>query len=86
MEEKKEDHNMKKTYSKPQLVFDSFEVAENIAACASDARATQGECVVYIGGMPVFTTQVTGCRFKATDGAYGICYYVPSADNALFGS
>ena len=77
---------MKKTYSKPQLVFDSFEVAENIAACASDARATQGECVVYIGGMAVFMQGITGCRFKAKDGSYGICYYVPTADTSLFGS
>ncbi len=68
------------------MVFDSFEVAENIAACASDARLTQGTCVAYVGGMPVFVQGVTGCRFKATDGSYGICYYVPTAENALFGS
>ena len=77
---------MKKTYSKPQLVFDSFGVAENIAACASNARQAQGDCVAYIGNMPVFTNDVPGCRFKASDGSYGICYYVPSADNSLFGS
>ena len=77
---------MKKTYTKPRMVFESFEVETNIAACASDARATQGQCVVYIGGMPVFVEGVTGCRFHAPDGSYGICYYVPSADNSLFGS
>ena len=77
---------MKKTYTKPRMVFESFEVETNIAACASDARSTQGECMVIIGGMPVFTIDVTGCRFKASDGSYGICYYVPSADTNLFGS
>ncbi len=77
---------MKKTYTKPQVVFESFAVATDIAGCASDARATQGQCVVYIGGMPVFTTDVSGCRFHAPDGSYGICYYVPSADSSLFGS
>ena len=77
---------MKKPYSKPQMVFDSFEVETNIAACASEARHQTGTCPAYIGGMPVFTAQVTGCRFHASDGSYGVCYFVPSADTNLFGS
>lgn len=77
---------MKKTYTKPRMIFDSFEVAENIAACASDARHDRGSCVAYVGNMPVFIDLSTGCRFKHSDGSYGLCYYVPTADGTLFGS
>ncbi|MBQ7715652.1 MAG: hypothetical protein IJT70_07270 [Clostridia bacterium] len=77
---------MKKSYTKPKLIFDSFEVSANIASCASDARQTQGDCAVIIGGMPVFVQGVNGCKFSASDGSYGVCYFVPTEDSSLFGS
>ena len=77
---------MKKPYEKPKLIFDSFEVAANIAACARTSEHGQGGCAVTVGGMPIFTSGVSGCRFVMSDGSYGICYYVPSADNNVFGS
>ena len=77
---------MKKTYTKPQMIFDSFAVTANIASCASEANLQQGDCPAYIAGMPVFTTDASGCRIKAQDGYHGICYYVPTADSNVFGS
>ena len=77
---------MKKTYTKPRMIFDSFEVAENIAACANKAEHENGECAVYIAGMPVFLEGVGVCTITIDDGSHGLCYYVPSADNSLFGS
>ena len=78
---------MKKTYTKPQVTFESFAASTFIAACANQAsNQAPGSCPVYISGMAYFMTGVTGCRFKVKDGTNGICYYVPSADNNLFGS
>ena len=77
---------MKKQYSKPQIAFDSFEMATNIAACGKGAEFDPGTCPVYVGGMPVFTREVQGCRYRTQDGSYGICYYVPTADTNVFAS
>ena len=78
---------MKKTYSKPQMIFESFATASFVAACSNQqTQQAQGSCPVYMSGMAYFTTGVTGCRFKVTDGTAGFCYYVPAADNNLFGS
>ena len=77
---------MRKTYSKPELIFDSFDVETNIAACASNSNHDRGTCVAYVAGMPVFTETVDACEFKAPDGSFDFCYYVPTADNTLFGS
>jgi hypothetical protein len=77
---------MKKTYSKPQVAFDSFEVATNIAACAQRANLNIGDCSYTVAGLPVFVSGANGCRFIATDGSYGVCYYVPTEDTNLFTS
>ena len=69
------------------MVFDSFEMAENIAACASDANQVRGTCGVDIGGLIVFMDASSGCDFLADyDGDFGFCYYVPTADSTVFGS
>ncbi|MBR3640059.1 MAG: hypothetical protein IKN50_05585 [Clostridia bacterium] len=77
---------MKKPYTKPKLVFDSFEVATNIASCSRTSEHEQNGCAVTAGGMPIYTNEVSGCRFTMPDGSYGICYYVLDADNTVFGS
>jgi len=79
---------MKKTYKKPQLIFDSFGVAVNIASnCMyTDANQTQGQCSYNYYGWTIFIDASQGCSFTAPDGSFNVCYYVPSADNTLFNS
>lgn len=78
---------MKRTYSKPVINFDSFELQASIASgCAISAEHTAGSCPVIIAGMPVFLDDVSGCKFKVMDGRDNICYYVPTADNMVFSS
>lgn len=78
----------KKNYIKPMIDFDSFEMQGTFAAsCAvSPNHDSAGGCAVILGGIPVFTETAQGCKFKVSDGYNNICYYVPSADNTVFGS
>ncbi len=82
---------MKKTYSKPEIVFDSFSLCTNIAGmCARPTNTpVSGTCPLIIGGRPLFTQDVGACRFKTEDGnpLYdGVCYHVPTDINSLFNS
>lgn len=82
---------MKKTYSKPDIAFESFSLATSIAAqCAFKTNLqTQGACYVQFGAFKVFTTEVSGC---CTDNAIalpydefnGLCYHVPTNGTNLF--
>ena len=86
---------MKKTYSKPDIMFDSFSMNTNIASgCGMITKLpTQGVC----GYQPdrsnfvVFTSSMTSgdgaCTYPEDDGEYnGICYHVPTSDDSLFSS
>ncbi len=72
---------MKKTYSKPVIVFESFQLATSIAGgCALGT-----EPPVDVGGFKVFAD--TGCDAMPEDGKdYNICYHVPTADSNVFSS
>lgn len=79
--------NNTKKYSKPQIVFESFELSTNIAAgCQHSANHYQGSCSVTIGGKPVFMAGVEGCQFTVQDEYAGMCYTIPLADNSVFAS
>ena len=82
---------MKKEYSTPDIMFESFALNENIASANSNCTRNNtnqysGNCGLYWEGMILFTTTANGCRNKLPDGAMGICYYVPSGDNKVFNS
>ena len=82
---------MKKEYSAPEIIFDSFALNENIASvnsnCDRNLTTTySGTCGMYYGGRVLFTTTAAGCKYKVQDGAYGICYQIPSGGNKLFNS
>lgn len=78
---------MKRTYSKPIINFDSFDVQTSIAAgCAVDAEYQSGTCPLIIAGWAVFVSEVDACKFKSQDGRDNICYYVPTAENMVFTS
>lgn len=85
---------MKKDYSAPEIVFDSFALNENIASVNSncDRNLTNqysGSCGLIFGGRTLFTISATGCIFKVQDGspvANGMCYHIPTGGNKLFNS
>lgn len=84
---------MKKTYSKPEIVFESFSLSQNIAAGCEVKTNTpaQSECGIDFGGYMIFLDEMTGCSdipvtSEGGDGEYnGICYHVPNGEN-LFNS
>lgn len=72
---------MKKTYSKPVIVFESFQLATSIAGgCAKGT-----EPPVDVGGFIVFTND--NCNTLPEEGKdYNVCYHVPTEDNNVFSS
>ncbi len=81
---------MKKTYVKPVLYFDSFELSSSIAAGCEQliTNSTQGTCaLIMAGGRNVFLDGVDACTTKQADGVDGFaCYHVPVDKNNLFNS
>lgn len=82
---------MKKTYTKPDIMFDNFSLCSSIAAgCARPTNTpVQGTCPLVIGGRPLFVSGVANCRFPVEDGSPmydGICYHVPTDTTSLFNS
>lgn len=88
---------MRKTYEKPEILFESFASSTNIAAgCYVQLNSpTSGSCAhkMDVGGgllMDVFTEALEVCTIKdnddgTKDGAYGgLCYHVPNEANSLF--
>ena len=83
---------MKKIYSKPEVVFESFMVSTSIAAgCEVDTdQASRGNCGLKFGSYILFVSVETGCNFwnekNPNESADGICYHNPSENNNLFNS
>ena len=79
---------MKKTYVKPELYFESFELSSNIASgCQTITKLQSKEtaCGYNDGVDVIFTSSMGGCNVK-DDGTGKICYDVPSDSNRLFTS
>lgn len=87
---------MKKTYVKPQIMFESFSVSENIAGDCDRlvGNPSKGTCAVLgSGGIAVFTSDVSACDYTPTeinsedeDVYDGFCYHVPTEYTNLFNS
>lgn len=82
---------MKKAYSTPDILFDSFALSQNIAAACAQNVNTQytGVCGVPFGNKMVFTMGTSGCRVKIEDGSpvfNYLCYHIPVDQNKLFNS
>lgn len=84
---------MKKIYSKPQIVFDSFELSQSIAAgCEYKSNHAYGSCALDVdepgwNTTTLFVSGVGDCSTKTQDGVYnGICYHVPTDDKNVFSS
>ena len=80
---------MKKTYAKPQIVFESFQLTANIAGGCNTRpnSADEATCGYYDNGWIVFQNSAV-CNFPAgPDGEYnGLCYHVPTGDKSVFTS
>lgn len=82
---------MKKTYEKPQILFESFTLSTSInGGCEKPTNLpSQNQCGLDFSGLMVFMTGMTGCQdiqIGEGDSFDGICYHVPSEDNNLFTS
>ena len=84
---------MKKTYMRPEIMFESFTLSTNIAGDCQIKTWTpsEGNCAYtyedeFFGELYLFVDGVTACKDNDADGEYnGICYHAP-ADNNLFNS
>lgn len=85
---------MKKSYAKPEIVFESFSLSVNIAGTCEKIvnNYTQGICGVP-GDAPesnIFTSSMTtadGCQiWNDTDMYDGFCYHAPVDEKDLFNS
>lgn len=86
---------MKKVYSKPEIIFESFTLSTNIAGDCNKivGNPSEGSCGVP-GDAPfsnLFTADITGadgCHIPLdkNDVYDGFCYHNPTDDNDLFNS
>jgi hypothetical protein len=84
---------MKKTYSKPDVLFDSFSLCNSIAgACEVKTNLpSQGGCGLQFGADTIFLKDIEGCAinpdfFGMAEGTDIPCYHVPMETNSLFRS
>lgn len=84
---------MKKTYSKPEIMFEDFTLNVNIAG---DCEQTFGLQSVDTCGIPdidgenhIFAVSIgSNCVIQGGDGELynGFCYHIPTESNNLFNS
>ena len=88
---------MKKTYVKPEILFEDFTLSTNLAGnCEMKTEtAMMGSCGITSTGVEggfVFTGLIEGCTFdvevvNGNDGQYDmLCYHVPVNPAAIFNS
>ena len=82
---------MKKTYEKPQILFESFTLNTNISAgCEKPTNLPSwNQCGLDFSGLMVFMDGMTGCTdIKITEGESfdGLCYHTPTEANNVFTS
>ncbi len=80
---------MKKTYNKPQIVFESFELTTSISAGCSyivTNSADTSNCS-YHDAQQDITLFAAHCGWDEDEvNTSGVCYHVPSANYDLFNS
>lgn len=82
---------MKKTYQKPEIIFEDFSLSTNIAAgCEKQTNMPSvNQCGIYFGGYYVFAEGMTGCEtwpITLDEDYNGLCYHTPTEGNNLFTS
>ena len=82
---------MKKSYLKPQIVFDSFMLSESIAThCTAISHQAEKMCAVQLSGsfgdMSLFYSEVPGCTTTTPSLLDTVCYDVPNDTRNVFSS
>lgn len=79
---------MKKLYTKPQIVFESFSLSTNIAAGCEfrNGLQTEGACGYETRNGITFTDEIGACIYKAPDNNDALCYHVPITTANIFNS
>lgn len=78
---------MKRLYSKPTIVFESFALSSSVSSGCTVASGNQSNltCGVKFGNGSIFVEGVSGCGRVVGDGD-GACYHVPADPFHVFGS
>ncbi|MCF0136880.1 MAG: hypothetical protein HUJ66_00785 [Oscillospiraceae bacterium] len=85
---------MKRTYTKPQIAFDSFELSQSIASCSVITNAVVAQCAYSDpeSGFNIFVESIAACsEFPQpglpSDSSFGgVCYEIPEGNLNLFSS
>lgn len=81
---------MKKTYAKPQIVFESFQLTANIAGdCNTRPNSTnEATCGYYDDNGWIIFQNSAVCNMPANAGDQNdkLCYHVPTGDISVFTS
>lgn len=78
---------MKKSYVKPQVHFENFQLSANIAGNCGTAVHHSEECTFIEGVGTLFATGATGCNFSVgDDGNADFCHHGPNANTSIFSS
>lgn len=80
---------MKKIYSKPEIVFESFSLCQNIAAGCEIRTNTPSQMQCAYGendfGTPLFLQGVSACKVTTQENET-LCYHIPTEGNNIFNS
>lgn len=80
---------MKKAYTVPEIMFDSFELSDGIAAGCAFISSRQDPYVCPVldeeFGYTIFS-DYTVCHSTPPGGNDSICYHVPTADYSVYTS
>jgi hypothetical protein len=81
---------MKKTYEKPDIMYENFSMSTNIAA-GCEEKANYGEYICGVkwgeGAFTLFTDAIFACKTKVVDGSGeydSLCYHNPTSENNVF--
>ena len=81
------ENSMKKTYEKPEIEFDSFELSQSIAGnCAAIAHDEDATCKATVEYGPFTFFAWGACPDTPAPGDNSICYDVPALESRVFSS
>ena len=79
---------MKRTYNEPKIFFESFSLAQNIAAGCEliQQNNAQGTCPVLVPDWGLTYISEDTCSDTVPGGNDSICYHAPSENYNVFNS
>ena len=78
---------MKRTYVKPEMYFENFELSANIATgCERSIGHAVGMCWKGVEGFKDFKIFIESSNCETTPDKYGLCYHTPTDADNIFTS